>query len=335
MSVALPERPTEKARRESAGTKPVAWQGLTVRVPTDWDVTGFSGDAKEGYLRIDDGDTGSLELKWATHGLREKAEPDPEVRAESYLLTLQKAAKKKKLGFESRVGAALKGVVRPERLVSGFTWSGDRKAVGTVVYCRTSRRIVIAQVVGSGDGRAPGRRAEEILKTLECFDAESGWRRWALYDLDVTLPADFALTTPQVMNVYVKLGFVRKAEKLTVEQWSVADVARRGAFLDTWLCMNSRGELRGMKTTAEETQVREHGGVTLTGRPEFGMPMLESFKTAAKNFHAPALRFSAVGWECEPGNKIYLVQHTRPRKALERASEIARRLACHVVEARP
>lgn len=334
MSVALPEKPTETTRRESVGAKPVAWQGLTVQVPTDWDVTGFSGDAKEGYLRIDDGDTGSLELKWATHGPREKSEPDPEVRAESYLLTLQKSAKKKKLAFESKVGAVSKGVARPERLVAGFTWSGDRKAVGTVFYCRTSRRVVIAQVTGNADGRSPGRRAEEILRTLACFDAESGWRRWALYDLDVTLPSDFELTAPQVMNVYVKLGFTRKAEKLTVEQWSVADVARRGAFLDVWLSMNSRGELRGMKTTADETQVHGHGGANLTGRPEFGLPMFDALKAAIKNLHAPALRFSAVGWECEPGNKLYLVQHTRPRNAIELSQSVALRLVCHASEAR-
>ena len=333
MRVDLPEKTTPDSRRESVGMKPVAWQGLTVRVPFDWDVTGFSGDAREGYLRIDDGDTGSLELKWATHGPREKSEPDVEVRAESYLLTLERAAKKKKIRFESKVGPSPRGVDRPDRLTAGFSWTGDRRAVGIVVYCRASRRIVIAQVVGGADGRAPGRRAEELLRTLETQDSTQGWRRWALYDLDVTVPDDFALTAPQVMNVYVKLGFTRRAERLTVEQWSVADVARRGAFLDVWLSMNSRGELRGMKTTAEETISQGHDGVALTGRPEIGLPLFDAVKLAVKNLHPPALRFSAVGWECEPGNKIYLVQHTRPRRSEPLAVEVARRTQCHRPEA--
>ena len=144
-----------------------------------------------------------------------------------------------------------------------------------------------------------------------------------------------ALTAPQVMNVYVKLGFTRKAEKLTVEQWGIADVARRGAFLDVWLAMNSRAELRGMKTQGDATEIHGHGAVRLAGRPELGLPYLEALKLAAKNFQPPALRFAATGWECEPSNKIYLVQHTRPRRAVDLSPEVARRLVCHGPEAQP
>ena len=47
--------------RPEPPAKRIAWQGLQINVPTDWEVSGYSGDYAEGYLRVDDGEHLALE----------------------------------------------------------------------------------------------------------------------------------------------------------------------------------------------------------------------------------------------------------------------------------
>jgi hypothetical protein len=298
-------------------SKDIGWQGLTLRVPDGWEVTGFSGDFREGYLRIDDGESQSCELKWGSWGPREKKEPDVELRAESYLGSLSRAAKKKKQSFTGKLVAAPKGTDRPERVASGL---------GVSLYCRESRRVVIAQVQG-----ATTKVAEGVLGSLEVKDAEPGWRLWALYDLRVVAPSEFLLLTQQVMNVYVMLSLGRGPERLTIEQWSVADVARKDSFLDIWMRMNAKGELKLMTTDAEELAggVHGHDAIALSGRLQLGLPLYNALRESVRQFKWPATRYMAQAWECKEGNKLYLVQHTRTRKSVDLSGDVSQRVVCH------
>ena len=44
---------TMKSRPETPANR-TAWQGLQLNGPTDWEVSGYSGDYAEGYLRVND-----------------------------------------------------------------------------------------------------------------------------------------------------------------------------------------------------------------------------------------------------------------------------------------
>lgn len=307
-------------------SKQLGWQGITLEVPEGWEVTGFSGDYKEGYLRIDDGDSQSCELKWGSWGKREKKEPDVEFRAESYIGSLERAAKKKKRNLTGKLAPAPKGATRPERLLAGFTFIGEKKAVGISLYCKETRRVLIAQVQG-----ATAKIAEAVLASVEVRDLVAGWRRWALYDLCCDVPSDFLLSTQQVMNVYMMLSFARGTERLTIEQWGVADVARKDSYLDIWMSMNAKGELSLMKVDADEVEggVHGHNAIRFEGRPHFGLPIWNALKESLRQFKMPALRFIAYSWECPEGNKLYLVQHTRTRSAADLAEPTTTRVYCH------
>jgi hypothetical protein len=311
------------------GLKKIGWQGITLEVPEGWEVTGFSGDYREGYLRIDDGESRSCELKWGSWGKRERGEPDIELRAESYLASLERAAKKRKQSLSGKLAPAPKGTQRSERLVAGFTFVGERKAVGAAIYCRESRRVLLAQVQG-----ASAKEAERILASVEVKDEQPGWRLWALYDLRCDVPSDFALVGQQVMNVYVMLTFARAAERMTIEQWSIADVARKDSYLDVWMKMNAKGELAMMTTEVEEARVGGHDAIAFVGRPEIGLPLFQLVREAARQWKWPALRFTAHAWECEESNKLYLIQHTRGKKSMDLAGEVAQRTLCHGEAAR-
>jgi hypothetical protein len=317
----------------NAFPKLIGWQGLTVRVPESWDLTGFSGDDASGYVRIDDGEQEqAVEIKWATEPKRAKTAPDVTVRRESYFRALRTTAKKKRLALTTKDTDAPKGAARPERTATGFTWVGDRKGVGAVWYCATCRRVVIAQVLGDPSGKGGlGSAAEKILGSLECHSADPDWRTWALYDLETRVPADYKLVGQQLMNVYLRLSFAKGTARLSVEQWAVANVARRDSYLDVWLGSNSKGEMASARYGADEAEGGMHGhpAVALNGGLAFGMPMVDAVKDAGRQFKLPATRFTGVAWQCDTANKIFLVESLRPAREPDVTREVAERTVCH------
>lgn len=312
-------------------SKTIGWQGFTLKVPESWDLTGFSGDEQSGYLRVDDSEEQGIEVKWGTESAKAKSEPDPKDRRDTYFGTLEQTAKKKKLPLQTKAVDAPRNVQRPERSATGFSWTGDRKAVGAVWYCRTCRRVVIAQVLGDTDGRGLTRLAETILGSLNCHSDDPDWWTWSLYDLNTKIPSTYTLLSQQLMNVYLRLTFAHResrAARLSIEQWSLANVARKGEFLDTWLSLNTKAEMRDARYVADEQQVHGHDALALFGGPQFGNPMVNVVKQVLQ-FHRPATKFSALGWECEPSNKVFLVQAMRPGRVPDPVTAVAEKTLCH------
>ena len=309
--------------------KIIAWQGFTFDAPEGCDLTGFSGDFETGYLRADDSEEISVEIRWATESKRSKTEPDPAGRRDTYFESLKKTAKKQKLELQTKETDAPKRLMRADRNVSGFTWTGDKKAIGAAWYCRTCRRMALAQILGPRSGKGGfGTMAEAVLSSIACHSADPDWQTWAIYDLCTQIPSEYQLLSQQLMNVYLRLTFGKGAARISVEQWSLANVARRQAYLDLWLAANAKGEMRGARYIVDETEAHGHPAIALTGGPAFGPPMMEVAKQASR-LQMPATRFSAQAWECEPSNKLYLIEGMRPRRAKDWIAEIAARTICH------
>ena len=272
----------------------IGWQGFTVYVPDTWDLTGFSGDYQTGYFRVDDGDEIGLEVKWGTDPAKAKTPPDVTVRRESYLHSLRKTAKKKNLLFEAREVDNYRPAQRIDRKSVGFSWTSDRRAVGAIWYCEASRRTVIAQILGPRSGKVGlSGVAESIFRTLESKPASPERVVWSLYDLYTEVPSEYKLASQQLMNVYLRLSFLCKTSRLSVEQWSLASVARRDAYLDVWLKANAKGEMREARYEAGETTAQNHPALLLTGGLGLGMPMANAVKQAAR-LEMPPTKFSAI-----------------------------------------
>lgn len=333
-----PSPPKGAGGRRNLVPRLIGWQGLLVNVPDTWDLTGFSGDDQTGYVRIDDGEEMAVEVKWATEPKpRKKKEadkkPDVTVRRESYFRLLEKSAKKKKMEVSTRDTDAPKSVLRPERTATGFTWVADRKAVGAVWHCDTCRRTVIAQVLGSPSGKSAfGTTAEAVLGSLRCHGDDPEWRTWALYDLQTQVPSSYRLESQELMNVYLRLTFAQKTARLTVEQWSLANVARKSSYLDVWVASNTKSpEMNGARYTVAEGKAEGHDSIVLTGGLAFGLPMLHAAREALR-FQWPATRFSGVAWECEPANKLFAISQMRPAKQPAFAEAVAERTRCHFAD---
>ena len=307
----------------------IGWQGFTVRVPDEWDLTGFSGDYDSGYFRIDDGEEMGLEVKWGTEPVKSKTPPDVSVRRESYFHSLRKTAKKKKMAFDARDVDKYRPTQRPDRESVGFAWTGDRRAIGAVWHCATTRRTVIAQVLGPRSGKVGiSGIADAILGTLESKPENSDRVVWSLYDMYTEVPSEYKLATQQLMNVYIRLSFLSKTSRLSIEQWSLASVARRDAYLDVWLQGNSKGELREARYEAEETTAQNHPALLLTGGLALGVPVVSAVKQLSR-LELPPTRFSATAWECEQTNRVFLVESLRTTKTPDPVEGVVARTLCH------
>ena len=310
--------------RESAKTLPrtIGWQGFTLNVPDSWDLTGCSGTEDAGYLRIDDSAEQGIQIKWATESKKAKA-PDISVRRETYFRTLRQDAKKKRLPLATKEENPPRGVQRDGRLVAGFAWSGDGRAVGALWFCPVCRRTVIVQVVVPKDSKLGiGSLADRICGTIQCHDTDVELRLWSLYDLHTRVPKDWVLVGQQLMNVYLRLTFAKGTSRIAVEQWALANVARKEAFLDQWLYANSQADLiTKARYTVEETRINGTDAVALSGGLAIlalGQPIREITR-----LQVPATLYSGYGWQSDRENKIYLVHGFTRKKENAVVSQIA------------
>lgn len=313
----------------------MGWQGLTMQVPPAWNLVAYGGDAKAGSLRLDNGE-------FVTHGVLgvdvrwipikgKLSDTDIEKRLTQYLDSIEKSAKRQKTPATTNV-KRLEDPRHPERFgLRAFSWKADRKAVGRIWHCAECGRVVIAQVLGGVRDDFNGL-ASDALGTLECHPADSEWRAWSLYDLVTQVPSDYALTgKPQLMNVYVQLPFARgnSLDTVTVEQWGVANVQLRGAYLDQWFREKNKNLEPMLRYEATETEVHGHPALALNGRRTGFTYWTSQVPAQIARLQRPATYFAARIWECPDSNKIHLVQSFSRRPQPELVDEIVERTLCH------
>ena len=76
------------------------------------------------------------------------------------------------------------------------------------------------------------------------------------------------LRKPQLMNIYVQLSFQwgRSTDQIIVEQWGVANVQLRGAYLDDWFKQKSGELISVLKYDKTESTVHGHTALRITGK---------------------------------------------------------------------
>ena len=315
--------------------KTVGWQGVTLRTPPAWNLVGYGGDAKSGSLRLDNGEFQAqgvlgMDLRWIP--VKGKVtDVDLEKRLKQYLDSIEKSAKRQKISATVQI-KEISDARHPERVgMRAFTWKADRRAVGRIWHCAECGRVVITQVLGGSRGDF-GTVAADVLQTLECHAEDSNWRTWSLYDLHTEIPSDYALQgKPQLMNIYVQLPFTRGGtlDAITVEQWGVANVQLRNAYLDQWFREKNRASENQLCYEGREAAAQGHPALALTGRRTGIAYWMSQGLQQLTRLQKPATYFEARIWECPETNKIFLVQSFSRRPQPEVIDEIVERTRCH------
>ena len=119
------------------------WQGLYLRIPSDWNLGRVTGDRKSGYARLDDAEIVRAELEWReTKSSSRRPSPISQI-VDRYVDGLEKKARKS--------GTPLT-VQRQAKFLKDKTWlahSDYRSLLGTRISVPTIWRGVALSVVAS------------------------------------------------------------------------------------------------------------------------------------------------------------------------------------------
>jgi len=148
------------------------------------------------------------------------------------------------------------------------------------------------------------------------------------------VPSDYDLVGQKLMNIYIQLQFKRAQSNdlLTVEQWSLANVQLKGAYLDEWFERKRDATVRGIELDESEAEVNGHPALRLEGR-KAGLLALSDGLKAGVRFKKAATEFSGTLWECPASNKAYLIQSLSRRPQQELVETMTQSLRCHSDEA--
>ncbi|HSV72912.1 MAG TPA: hypothetical protein VLH79_04065 [Chthonomonadales bacterium] len=336
---------THRAARQEPRTL-VGWHGLTFELPADWNVTGFSMDRDDGYLKVDSPGTMFVQVKWSNRTGRAPRSPiealyawwrrrrdanrqlplePPNLRdtLDRFLKQTQKRARKARTPFECKVKPETTEH-NGERVAHNFTWTGGGHAQGKIWFCRTCGRSVVAQVVGQGRDNV-GAIASALFSSIRDH-GDGGWHVWALYDLVVAVPETFNLRAQKLMSGYLRLDFERCGERIAIERWGLANVTRRKFTIAEWLetmCGAARYGARGTLAT-----VHGHEAALANGRLRNVGAWAVALFDALRTMRVASI-YEGCAWECPETNKIHAIQVWRMRTSEGLLDEVAARCECH------
>lgn len=299
----------------------LGWQGLTLQVPIEWNPGRVSGVRERGDMRVDDPDGARLELRWETP----KTEVNIAKTVENFVSTLAKQAKKEKRPFTSVGDAHLvsKHKKGKNRTVS-FGWTSDNSGdapcgYGVAWSCPHCNRVVVAHLLGQNHEapRRVERAAQEILQSLDC-DGHGGWDTWAAFELALDIPEEFPIARSQMLVSKLDLewirprpmglyGWGRRAERLRVQRFPVANVVLEGKSLEDWADWNIafKNKLLSLSRREDETAtVNGHEALVYRGpvRDPRGRLSVLFFDLILRR-KTPQTR--VLVWQCEQSNRIF------------------------------
>ncbi len=305
-------------------------------------MVGASGDFAAGSVRIEHTGTVEndeplgLEVRWSEMKKAQTGE-DLERRIKPVPDAAEKAGRKAKSETNTSQVTPYNDKRHSDReVVREFFWRSEGSGLGRIWRCSTCNRLVIAQVYGRAGSRYQ-ERAKELLATVECHSTDLDWNRWALYGLDVQVPAEYRLTGQQLMNIYVELRFIKGIGKhgdtITVEQWSAANVQLKDEYLDEFISRKANAVQRTVASDKSETGVGGHPALKLEGeRTGLGFWTGDALKQMA-SLQMPIRFYSGIAWECPESNKIYMVQALTAKPDANLSQSVADRTQCHAIGA--
>lgn len=301
----------------------VGWDGITARVPPDWDLGAISTEEKGAYLRFDDQDGPRLEIKWSSPD----GFVDLDKMVDTYLKQIGRSRKRGQQPVQIEWDAKVISKRKARKdILKTFAWHAEQQAYGAAWLCKHCGRVVISQVVGPTGDQGLGQLAEKVIATITDHPAD-GWKTWAVYDFIAQVPEDFSLASQKMMAGLMEFNFVRDTEKVTVARWGMAQVALSDRNLEKWAQEKLGKHLWRYGPKSELTEYRGHPALALTGKRLLPFAAIPRFlRRVSGRLCADQLR--GYVWHCEPGNKIYVVHAYLDQAHYDLAEQIRDHIVC-------
>ncbi|MBD3177416.1 MAG: hypothetical protein GF320_19755 [Armatimonadia bacterium] len=327
---------------DRAGKHIVAWQGVRIVAPEDWEPGAFSGDWGGGYIRLDERLAPRLVIRWlpedSTDKLFKKASSRAEaIRqvADNYLASLEKAQKKKRNEvFHEKADRLVPRRYLDVSPAAFFQWRSEGRrettyGVGFAGECTTSGRILLCECTGE-DEEENLASAAELLSTLRPYPESDDSVLWSTFGLRFLLPKEWTLAGSKLVGGRIEFQFKREDEsKLAVQRW-IANLAMGKGDLVSWAKKQLASELkREYQFRMERGRCLGHDAVlaegTLRSAKERVVHGTRRFLKIETPFH-----LVSRAWHCEPENKIFVVRAVCKESEKELADDIVAQFVCHV-----
>ena len=234
--------------------KTVAWNGLSLRVPPQWEVSSLA----RSYLQLDDEVGPALELKWQQ--IKGLFSFKTHLKKLSRLSTSTPGVNFQEIPLPQEWQQALRNFE-----VKSFGWhSTEVSGKGAILYCSECQNAILLQFYqrqSGDDSRVP----LEILRSFRDH-SEDGMVHWALFGLRVFVPQRFTLVRHRFHPGHYQLEFQHQKEHLHVNRWGPADLLLKGSDLLAWF-----NEKCGELNWCQAANMREYdynGKPTLQGQSQ-------------------------------------------------------------------
>ncbi|MDP6358166.1 MAG: hypothetical protein QF473_23820 [Planctomycetota bacterium] len=204
-------------------TQPFSWDGISFEVPTSWNLSVYKFIKKLTRVEFEDDYTIRLEAEW----LRPKGELDKEKVQRRYKLQSRKLTKdaERVVAFEN---------LPPGWVASEYALAEEQKLV-TAIFMEPNSRLFGFFLIyfEPEDSESP----EQVLRSLcESFVIQEGdTLAWQLYDIDMSLPADFKLVDTNFQTGMKKMIFRWERRKFMIAFVNLADIVLKKHSQDEWL----------------------------------------------------------------------------------------------------
>jgi len=308
------------------------WAGIQLEIPTTWELSGISGDEKNGYLRLDDADMPRLELKWAKS---RKKKPDLHKTLDEYFKLVRKNYKRGgNVSFRRNVELIKDEDFLKDCTVLGFSWKGGIRANGLIIHNPDAKRITIVQVMGrlKENWRPIVHRVFQSIS--DQVDAEH--KVWSAYGLRLAVPSAYKLEKQKLLSGYLLFTFNRgKYRKISVERYGPAEVllnefSSEDNQLETWFRSRYAKAIRGYGF--EVTPQNEHGDerINFVGQQTRLYDSVPFSPVLLVDKILKRTRLTFYTWHCHHTNRIYVVQSIGRQEVSEKlAQEVAESIHCH------
>lgn len=234
--------------------KLVAWNGVSLRVPAQWEV----GSLGTSYLLLADETGPVLELKWQQ--LK---------RFFSHKAHLKKLARLSSStpGLDFEVTQIPDEWQHPLRSFEArsFKWQGQEvSGKGAILYCSNCGKASLLQFYQKGS-RDDSQVPVEVLETFRDH-SEDGMVIWALFGLRALTPQRFGLVRYRFQPGHYQLELQWGQEHITLSRWGPADVLLKNGDLLNWFS-KSYGEI-DRSNVPLLTKFRYNGNLAIRGQSQ-------------------------------------------------------------------
>jgi hypothetical protein len=200
----------------------VAWNGISMRVPSQWEVSSLT----KSYLQLDDGIGPVFELKWQ------------QVRGVfSHQEHLKKLARHSRsvpeLHFQQNFLPDEWRQALRHFETQYFEWQGGEiNGKGVVLYCPASKQASLLQFY-----QQRGLKDSEVhLGVLDSFrdQCEQDMVRWSLFGLNALMPKSFELIRYRFEPGRYQLEFNGHQKRVELNRWGPADLLLKKSDLRHW-----------------------------------------------------------------------------------------------------